>query len=179
MSIPRQILVGVLALALIALVHASDKAATYKITQVYSNVSFSIAKFFFTEDGGFKQYSGEIFYDPGHPERSHVQMTVRAESIDTRNEGRDRVLCSDDFFDVAHYPILRFASASVTPRQNGMLEVAGDLTIHGVTKHIIIPVRFLGEKRIEGWGDFVGFDSEFTVDRTEFGVNGTRWSGGP
>jgi polyisoprenoid-binding protein YceI len=157
---------------------AYDGASTYEISHLYSNVSFSIMKFFFKEEGGFRSYSGEIYYNPGHPERSRVQMTVQAASIDTRNEARDRVLSSDDFFDVEHYPTLTFVSTSVTPKPGNMLDVAGDFTIHGVTKHITIPVRFLGEKKMQGWGDFVGFDTEFTIDRTAFGVNGSHWGGG-
>jgi polyisoprenoid-binding protein YceI len=67
----------------------------------------------------------------------------------------------------------------VTPKADGSLEVAGDLTMHGVTKHITIPVRFLGakNKKMKGGSDFAGFDAEFTIDRTEFGINGSRWSG--
>jgi polyisoprenoid-binding protein YceI len=157
---------------------ANDGASTYEISHVYSNISFSIMKFFFKEEGGFRSYSGQIYYNPTRPERSRVQMTVQATSIDTRNEGRDRVLRSDDFFDVEHYPTLAFVSTSVTPKPGNVLDVAGDFTIHGVTKHITIPVRFLGDKQMQGWGDFVGFDTEFTIDRTAFGVNGSRWSGG-
>jgi polyisoprenoid-binding protein YceI len=157
---------------------AYDGAATYEISHVYSNVSFSIMKFFFKEDGGFRSYTGEVYYDPAHPERSHVRMTVQADSIDTRSEGRDRALRSDDFFDVEHYPTLTFVSTSVTPKSDNLLDVTGDIAIHGVTKHLSIPVRFLGEKYLQGWGDFVGFDTEFTIDRTAFGVNGSRWSGG-
>jgi polyisoprenoid-binding protein YceI len=168
----------VLLLRLTAPAWAAEKAATYEITHVYSNVSFSIAKFFFKEDGGFRQYSGEIFYDPDHPQRSRVQMTVEAESIDTRNDGRDRALRSDDFFDVARYPTLNFVSTAVAPRQDGTLDVTGDLTIHGVTRRITIPVHLLGTKQMQGWGDFIGFDTGFTIDRTEFGVNGSHWSGG-
>jgi polyisoprenoid-binding protein YceI len=173
MSYALRILACILSLALTAPSQESSKAATYDITHVYSSVSFNITKFFFNEEGGFRQYSGKIFYDPDHPERSRVQMIVQAESIDTRNDGRDRVLRSD----VARYPALSFVSTSVVPRQNGMLDVAGDLTIHGVTKLITIPVRFLGTKQMQGWGDFIGFDTEFTIDRTEFGVNGgPSWS---
>jgi polyisoprenoid-binding protein YceI len=140
-------------------------------------VSFNITKFFFKEEGGFGQYSGKIFFVPDHPERSRVEMVVQAESIDTRDEVRDRALRSDNFFDVARYPTLSFVSTSVVPRQNGMLDVAGDLTIHGVTKQITIPVRFLGTKQMRGWGNFIGFETEFTIDRTEFGVNGgSSWS---
>lgn len=178
MSFAKQIVFSILTCALISPVNASDREATYDITHVYSNVSFNITKFFFNEEGGFRQYSGKIVYDPDHPDRSHVQMIVQAESIDTRNEGRDRALRSDNFFDAGRYPTLSFVSTSVAPRENGILNVAGDLTIHGVTKHITIPVRFLGTKQMQGFGDFIGFDTEFTINRSEFGVNGgSSWSG--
>jgi polyisoprenoid-binding protein YceI len=173
-----RILTCILSLFLAAPAQVNTKAATYDITHVYSSVSFNITKFFFNEEGGFRQYSGKILYDPDHPERSRVQMTVQAESIDTRNKGRDQVLRSDNFFNVVRYPTLTFISTSVVPRQNGMLDVVGDLTIHGVTKHVTIPVHFLGTKQMQGWGDFIGFNTEFTIDRTEFGVNGgSSWSG--
>jgi polyisoprenoid-binding protein YceI len=82
-----------LALSLVAVqAFAYDGSATYEISHVYSNVSFSIMKFFFEEDGGFRSYTGEVYYDPAHPQRSHVKMTVQAASIDTRGEGRDRAL---------------------------------------------------------------------------------------
>jgi polyisoprenoid-binding protein YceI len=155
-----------------------SSAATYKVTPLYSNVSFSIMKFFFQEEGGFGAYSGTIFYDPVHPERSHVAMTVQAASIDTRNSNRDASLRSDDFFDVEKYPTLSFMSTSVARRGKDELEVTGDLTIRGVTKQITIPVKFLGAKQVPAWGDFVGFDTVFTIDRTAFGVNGSKWSGG-
>jgi polyisoprenoid-binding protein YceI len=151
---------------------------SFDIAHLYSNVSFTITKIMFKEDGGFRDYSGQIYYDPDHPERSRIQMTVQAASIDTRNDTRDKVLRSDDFFDVERYPTLTFVSTSVMAKPGGLLDVAGDLTIHGVTRHITIPVRYLGRKQMPGWHDFVGFETEFTIDRTEFGVNGSRWSGG-
>ncbi len=178
MYFAKRVLPLAIALALVLPSCAEDRAPTYEISHVYSNVTFSIMKIFFKEEGGFRDYSGTIYFDSAHPERSHVQMIVQAGSIDTRVEGRDRVLRSDDFFDVERYPTLSFVSTSVTAKPSGMFEVAGDLTIHGVTRHITIPVRFLGAKQMKGWGDFVGFDTEFTIDRTEFGVNGSRWSGG-
>jgi polyisoprenoid-binding protein YceI len=177
MSYALRILTCILTLMLVTPAQEPAKTATYVITHVYSNVSFNITKFFFKEEGGFRQYSGKIYFDPDHPERSRIEMVVQAESIDTRDEGRDRALRSDNFFDVARYPTLSFASTSVVPRQNGMLDVAGELTIHGVTKHITISVRFLGTKQMQSWGNFIGFETEFTIDRTEFGVNGgSSWS---
>jgi len=177
MRIAKRFLSSLVLLALLASACLAQ-GTNFDIAQLYSNVGFNITKIFFKEEGGFRDYSGHIFYDPEHPERSRVQMTVQAASIDTRNETRDKTLRSDDFFDVEHYPTLSFVSTSVTPKPNGALDVAGDLTIHGVTKRITIPVRYLGRRQMPGWGDFVGFDSEFTIDRTEFGVNGSRWSAG-
>ena len=177
MHIARRSACLLLALSLLAPVCAAQ-STTYDISHVYSNVGFRITKIFFKEEGGFRDYSGQIVYDPQHPEHSRVQMTVRAASIDTRIEGRDKVLRSDDFFDVEHYPTLTFVSTSVIPKAPGLMDVAGDLTIRGVTRHITIPVRYLGHKQIPGWHDFVGFETEFAIDRTDFGVNGTRWSGG-
>jgi polyisoprenoid-binding protein YceI len=157
---------------------APAPAATYKITPLYSNVSFSIMKFFFKEEGGFGAYSGSIVYDPARPEMSRVTMTVQAASIDTRNSFRDASLRSDDFFNVEKYPTLSFVSTSAKPTSNDELEVAGDLTIHGITKRMTIPVKFLGARQMPGWGNFVGFDTVFTIDRTAFGVSGSKWSGG-
>jgi polyisoprenoid-binding protein YceI len=174
----RQLLAVMVLLPLVAFAWASDPAATFEISPVYSNVSFTITKIFFKEDGGFRKYSGKIVYDPNHPERAQVRMVVQADSIDTRNDTRDQVLRSDDFFDVSRYPTLSFVSTSVKPRADGAFDVAGDLTIHGVTKHITIRARFLGQKQMAGWGDFVGFDTDFVIDRGDFGVNGSRWSGG-
>jgi polyisoprenoid-binding protein YceI len=178
MSIPRRLLPAVLLIATVCQGSAPAPAAHYEITPVYSNVGFSILKFFFKEEGGFRDYSGEFFYDPQHPERSSVEMTVKAASIDTRNENRDKALRSGDFFDVEHYPTLSFKSVSVAAKSADMLEVTGNLTIHGVTQRITIPVHFLGFRQLQGWGEFAGFDTVFTIDRTAFGVNALRWSGG-
>jgi polyisoprenoid-binding protein YceI len=156
----------------------AGSGVTYKITPVFSNVSFSIMKFFFKEEGGFRDYSGTVFYDPSNPRNSRVSMTVQAASIDTRNTHRDESLRSDDFFDADKYPTLSFSSTSVVAKRQGELEVTGDLTIHGITKRITVSVRFLGTKELQGWGNFAGFDAVFTIDRTAFGVNGSRWSGG-
>ena len=177
MHLAKRLFVCILLVAVVAPI-CPAQATTYEIAHLYSNVGFTITKIFFKEDGGFRDYSGKILYDPDHPERSTVQMTVQAASIDTRNDTRDKVLRSDDFFDTEHYPTLSFVSTSVTPKSGGALELAGDLTIRGVTRHITIPVRYLGHKQMPGWHDFVGFETEFTIDRTDFGVNGTRWSGG-
>jgi polyisoprenoid-binding protein YceI len=117
-------------------------------------------------------------YDAINPAASSIEVTVQAASIDTKNSTRDEVLRSDDFFDAARYPTLSFKSTRVRAVSEERLEVTGDLTIRGVTRQITIPVKRLGVGEVANEGEIAAFETEFTLDRTEFGVNGSRWSGG-
>jgi polyisoprenoid-binding protein YceI len=103
---------------------------------------------------------------------------VQTASIDTRNDTRDQQLRSDDFFDVAKYPTISFVSTPIAVEGPDLLQVSGDFSLRGTTKSITVPVHLLGVRTMKGFGTFVGFDTEFVIDRTVFGVNGTRWSGG-
>ena len=175
----RRVVIVVAWLWALAPLALASPARTYKITRTYSNVSFSIYKWMvFKEEGLFHEFDGEIRYDPVDPTRSHVNMTVNVGSIDTRVENRDKTVRSDDFFDVDHYPTMTFTSTSVAAGADNTLQVTGDLTIRGVTRRITIPVKMLGRNTVPNVGELAGFETSFVIDRTEFGVNGTRWSGG-
>jgi len=151
----------------------------YRVSKTYSTLEFSVTKWMvFKEQGLFQEFQGHITYDPSHPENSQVDVTVEASSIDTREAGRDKVLRSDDFFDVEKYPTLSFRSTNVTPKGADALEVTGDLTIHGTTHRVTIPVKLLGMQEVPNAGSSVGFETNFTIDRRDYGVLGSRWSGG-
>lgn len=151
----------------------------YRVSKTYTTLEFTVTKWMvFKEQGLFQDFQGELSYDPQHPERSRVEVTVQASSIDTREQGRDKVLRSDDFFDVEKYPTLSFQSTSAVAKAPDALEVTGDLTIHGTTHRITIPVKVLGVQEMPNIGSFVGFETNFTIDRRDYGVLGSRWSGG-
>jgi polyisoprenoid-binding protein YceI len=165
----------------LCLVSVAAQAApiALEVSRTYTNVQFTIYKWaVLKQEGTFKDSSGQLVLDPDDPTHSHIQLAVAVASIDTRNGGRDRVLRSEDFFDADRYPTMTFVSTGVTRVGKNTFQVAGDLTIHGVTKHLTVPVRFFGIGSTPGAGTFAGFEADFTVDRTDFGVNGTRWSGG-
>jgi polyisoprenoid-binding protein YceI len=63
------------------------------------------------------------------------------------------------------------------PRERNPNDVEGDLTIHGITKHVTVPVKVIGVRAMPGIGDFAGFETTFNIDRRDFGVLGSRWSG--
>ena len=152
---------------------------TYEVSRTDSDLSFSIVKWqVFKEAGRFRDFSGRMMYDAVNPAASSIEVTVQAASIDTKNSTRDEVLRSDDFFDAARYPTLSFKSTRVRAVSEERLEVTGDLTIRGVTRQITIPVKRLGVGEVANEGEIAAFETEFTLDRTEFGVNGSRWSGG-
>jgi polyisoprenoid-binding protein YceI len=153
-------------------------AKVYRVSKAYSTLSFTATKWMvFKEEGLFQDFSGTLTYSSQDPAKCKIDVTVQAASLDTRAPGRDKVLRSDDFFDVEKFPTLSFRSTRVAATGKDSYEVEGDLTIHGVTKHISVPVKVIGVRVMPGIGDFAGFETTFNIDRRDFGVLGSRWSG--
>ena len=171
------------ALALVLLLPAAglaSSAETYQVKPVYTNVTFKITKWMvLPEQGQFREFDGTLTYDPLKPEASRVEITVQAASIDTKNDTRDGVLRSADFFDVARFPTLTFRSTSVRANGPNALLVTGDFTLHGVTKRITIPVQVRGVHQVPQVGKLAGFETSFTINRRDYGVLGAKWGAVP
>ena len=121
--------------------------------------------------GGFSDFRGTIQFDGTAPERSSVDFTIQAASIDTSVSDRDKHLRSADFFDVEKFPTLTFTSESVTPHGPERFDVNGTLTIRGTAKNLTIPVTYLGTAR-DPWGkERAAFEAEITINRKDFGLN--------
>jgi polyisoprenoid-binding protein YceI len=157
---------------------SNSDVKVYTVSKSYSTLSFTATKWMvFKEEGLFQDFRGNLTYSAQDPSKCKIDVTVQAASLDTRNWVRDRELRSDDFFDVEQYPTLSFRSTEVTAADKATYNVEGDLTIHGVTKHISVPVKVIGVRMMPGIGDFAGFETTFSIDRRDFGVLGSRWSG--
>ena len=146
-------------------------ARPLEIDRSHSEVAFQVRHLLSKVRGRFAEFSGTIHYDQANPQNSRVDVTIEARSIDTAEADRDKHLRSGDFFDVEKYPALTFRSTSVTPRSGNTYDVAGNLTIHGVTKEVTLPASFLGTAQ-DPWGNtkFV-FEGELTLNRKDFGLN--------
>jgi polyisoprenoid-binding protein YceI len=118
-------------------------AETYKFDQSSSTIGFTVHQYLGTTRGKFTKFSGKIDIDREHPEYSSVAARINVASIDTRIQKRDDHLRSPEFFNVETYPEITFKSRSVkrTGAQEG--DIAGDLTMHGVTKPIVLHVKLL------------------------------------
>ena len=143
---------------------ASAEPRTYQIDPAHSEVGFDIRHFFAKVHGRFDDYSGTIIFDPANLAASTVEVAIRDSSIDTAQEKRDKHLRSQDFFWVEKYPALTFKSTKVIPGPDSShFQVAGDLTIRGITKPVTLDVEYLGMGRVAIGGNSLGTQGSVTV----------------
>lgn len=159
--------------SLFAAAAAWGEPAVYKVDVDHSGVGFSIRHFVSNVPGRFTDFEGTIRFDRQNPAASGVELTIRAASIDTANNDRDDHLRSTDFFDVQRFPTLTFTSTEVTAKDANNLLVQGNLTIHGVTKQVTIPIAFLGTVQAPR-GEKAGFEASFTLNRKDYGMSWNR-----
>ena len=146
-------------------------ATTYQIDKVHSHVSFQVRHLLTKVRGQFSDFAGTIQFDRDHLSESSVDVAIPAASIDTGTADRDAHLRSADFFDVEKFPAITFKSVSVSPMNGNAFAVNGDLTIHGVTRRVTLPVHYLGEAA-DPWGNTkAAFDAELTIDRKDYGLH--------
>ncbi|HEU0007490.1 MAG TPA: YceI family protein, partial [Terriglobia bacterium] len=128
-----------------------------------------------TVRGEFRKVAGTINMDEKDISNSSVEAVIDAATIDTREERRDNHLKSADFFDVAKFPTITFKSKSVTRQGEGKFKVAGDLTLHGVTKPVILDVEGLTNQIKDQRGNIkTGAVATTKINRSEFGLTWNR-----
>ncbi|HWM23705.1 MAG TPA: YceI family protein [Chthoniobacterales bacterium] len=120
---------------------------SYKFDQTRSTIAFKVRHLLGTAKGKFAKFSGTIEVDREHPEKSSVVATIQTASIDTANAKRDEHLRTADFFSVRQYREITFKSRRVTQTGPNAGEIAGDLTMHGVTRPITLNVQLLGDAK--------------------------------
>jgi len=152
---------------------AASAAGTYKVDPVHSSNVFCIRHLGVTNFyGRFNETAGTFVLNDDDPAKDAFEITIKATSIDTHNEARDKHLKSDAFFDVEKYPDITFKSTAVKKEGAGVLVVTGDLTLHGTTKPITTTVMLIGAGAGMK-GEFrAGFETPFTIKRSEYGVSG-------
>jgi polyisoprenoid-binding protein YceI len=158
--------------ALVIGIAAAAQAANWKVDQSHTTVGFAVSHIFTSVQGRFDRFDGTITFDPEKPESAVVRATVEAASINTNNEKRDKHLRSGDFFDVEKHPTLSFESTSgVTEMKNNRGKLAGNLTIHGVTKPVVFDVTFRGQGKDPSGNVRAGFAASLNINRKDYGLN--------
>jgi polyisoprenoid-binding protein YceI len=145
-------------------------ADTYVFDKRHCTMGFEVRYLFSKVPGKFDDFAGKIQFDDANPENSSVGVKIKTASIDTGVAKRDQDLRSPNFFDVEKFPEITFTSKSVKRTGETTAEVSGDLTIHGVTKEIVLNVELLG-KGAEGEGKTTsGWEAKTNLMRSEFGL---------
>jgi polyisoprenoid-binding protein YceI len=156
--------------------------ATWQIDPNHSSAQFAVRHLTIsTVRGAFTKVSGTVQLDDKDISKSSVDVTIDAASVDTRVENRDKDLRSDHFFDVAKYPTISFKSTKVEQVEPGKLKVTGDLTIHGVTKPVVLDVDGPTAPVKDPWGNQrAAVNATTKINRQDFGVkwNATMDGGG-
>jgi polyisoprenoid-binding protein YceI len=143
---------------------------TFTVDKAHSEAAFLVRHLMTRVHGRFTDFEGTVQFDPSQPDASSAAFIVQADSIDTGHADRDRHLRSADFFDVAKFPTLAFTSTGVTVKGLNRFDVAGQLTIRGISRPIVLPVTYLGSAP-DPWGiERVGFEAELTLNRKDFGL---------
>ncbi len=156
--------------AILVLVAASAQAESLKIDPQHSTVGFRVRHLFSTVSGRFNEFSGSFEYVADNPSASTVKVTIQAASVDTNVAARDKDLRSKRFFDVEKHPTLEFESDAITDVSGSKGKIKGRLTIHGVTREVVLDAEFLGKSK-DPWGnEHFGFHARTTISREDFGM---------
>lgn len=159
-------LAAVLALPMIVAARPLPEAKPHVIDKAHSEINFVADSRMLSAHGFFGKWDADVKLDATTYENSTVSITIDAASINTRVDMRDNHLRGPDFFDVAKFPAITFKSTGVKQTAANKLEIAGDLTVKGVTKKIVVPASVMFYDK--GVGRFRG---TLTILRKDFGVS--------
>ena len=149
-----------------------NATTTWNLDPVHTTAEFKVRHMMITNvRGQFTDVTGVLKLDEEDPTHSHVEVSIQAASINTRNADRDAHLRSADFFDVERFPTLSFVSTHVKRAADGEVAVEGNLTIHGVTRKVVFAVEGLTTPAKDPWGNTrLGLSAKTKIDRKDFGL---------
>jgi polyisoprenoid-binding protein YceI len=155
-------------------VAAAAQTGTWQIDPNHSSAQFSVKHLgVSTVRGAFTKVTGSAKYDPSDATKDSLDATIEASSVDTRVTMRDNDLRSPNFLEVEKYPTITFHSKQTKVSGAGMLQITGDLTIHGVTKEVVLDVQGPTAPIKDPWGNQrIGASASTKINRHDFGVNG-------
>lgn len=159
-------------LSALLIAHSVLAADTFTIDKAHSSIGFQIRHLFSNVPGKFNDFSGAIHFDEADPDQSSVEVTIKTASVDTGVKMRDDDLRSPNFFDAGKFPEITFKSKSVKANGKDTADVTGDLTIHGVTKEVVLKVELIGKGPGMKEGTITsGWDATTAIKRSDFGLS--------
>ena len=145
---------------------------TWSLDSAHSSAAFSVRHMMITNvKGDFRELSGTLTLDRDHIEQSSINVTINPASIETHEPGRDTHLKSADFFDVEKFPEITFVSSKWAHKSDDELAVTGNLTMHGVTKEVVLTVEGPTGEVVDPYGQRkIGFSATTKLNHEDFGL---------
>jgi polyisoprenoid-binding protein YceI len=152
-------------LLLLVSVTAYAQTKPYIVDKAHSQINFIGEAKFISAHGFFDKWEAEVMFDPANIEGSSFKITIEAASINTRVQRRDEHLRSKDFFEVEKYPQITLVSKKISKIADQKYKITADLTLHGVTKEIEVPITQVFYENNRG-----RFRANFEINRRDFGI---------
>lgn len=162
-------------LAAVLATSSPASATTWRIDPAHTAAGFAVKHLMIsTVRGEFKGVNGSVAWDDQDVNKSTVDVTIDANTVDTSEPKRDADLKSTNFFDVAKYPTITFKSKKIEQVSAGKLKITGDLTIHGVTKEVVLDVEGPTGPIKDPWGNTrVALNATTAINRQDYGI---KWN---
>lgn len=150
---------------------AIAQTTKWTMDAAHSKIGFSVDHMVISEvDGFFNKYAGSILSDKPDFSDAKVEFTIEVSSINTDNADRDNHLKSADFFDAAKFPQIVFKGSTMKKVAEGKYQLSGNLTMHGVTKPVVLDVKYNGTRK-DPWGNTkAGFKISGALNRAQWGL---------
>ena len=147
---------------------------TWGLDTAHSEIHFKVKHMMVsTVTGSFNDFSGEVISNGDDFADADISFVAVIDSIDTRSKQRDEHLKSEDFFNAASYPTLRFQSKKFGKKEDGTYELIGDLTIRGEKREVSLRTEYHGTV-VDPYGQTkAGFEIRGLINRKDFGL---KWS---
>jgi polyisoprenoid-binding protein YceI len=155
-----------------AIPQTTTSTTTWNIDPAHSVAEFKVKHMMIAHiKGHFSKVSGALTLDESDLHKSHIEASIDAASIETRDAQRDAHLRSADFLDVEKFPTLSFKSERISVVRDGELAVEGDLTIHGVTRKAVFTVEGPTPPTKDPWGNTrVAVSGTTKINRKDYGL---------
>lgn len=163
---------AILAAAFMGLSFSAEAAETYKLDASHTAITWHVNHFgFSTPSGKFMDVDGTLHLDEANPASSSLSVTIPIDKMNSGVAKLDEHLKTPDFFDAAKYPTATYVSKSIELTGKDTAKVTGDLTLHGVTKPVVLDVKLnkIGENMMKM--KTAGFTASTTIKRSDFGIS--------
>jgi polyisoprenoid-binding protein YceI len=148
------------------------QSTNWRIDSLHSSAQFSVRHMMIsTVRGQFGGVKGTVIYDPKNPAASSVEASIDCATVNTGEPKRDADLKSEEFFDVKHYPVMKFKSRNVVAVEPAKLRMTGDLTINAITRQVTLDVEGPTASIKDTQGrEKIGVSASTKISRKEFGM---------